>query len=64
MKLVNAKLCAECDEIVDMEEEKCHSCLCSQFFYLSRLIQPKLPRAEIDLIRTNDALEQTGERRQ
>lgn len=57
MKLSNAKLCAECDEIVPIADDACFSCLCTQFFHLSSLIQPNVLRAEIDLVRMINSLE-------
>lgn len=52
MKLIDAKLCASCDEIVEVSVKECPSCLCSQFLILSRIIQPLPPREESELVRT------------
>ena len=34
------KMCVECEEILHFHTQKCTKCLCSEFFYLTRLLRP------------------------
>jgi hypothetical protein len=52
MKLIDARLCCDCDEIVEAPLDKCPSCTTSVLFPLTRIIAPLKDRREIDLTRT------------
>ncbi len=52
MKLQDAKICAQCDEVVRAEVYACPSCTCHQFFFLSYKILPMLTREQLDRART------------
>jgi predicted nucleic acid-binding Zn-ribbon protein len=51
MKLSNAVMCIECEEIFAMGPDFCPSCTCTTFIYLSSLIEPLQVRREIDEVR-------------
>lgn len=48
MKLSDAKVCAECDELVEKEKRQCPSCTCTQFWYPTRFLESLKERAEVD----------------
>lgn len=51
MKLTEAKLCCECEEIVEMRIDVCPSCTCTTFYYLSSLLSSVRLREEINIVR-------------
>ncbi len=52
MKLHEAKLCVECEEIVPDSAEACPSCTCRQFLILRTALKTLLTRAHLDGIRS------------
>ncbi len=52
MKLVDAKLCCTCDEVVESPASSCPSCTSAVLFPLTRIIRPLHDRVEIDMTRT------------
>ena len=34
------KMCVECEEILHFHTQECSKCLCTVFFYLTRLLSP------------------------
>lgn len=52
MKLIDARLCVQCDEVLEATTEGCPSCTNKVLFPLTRIIAPIQDRKEIDLTRT------------
>lgn len=52
MKLYDASLCLDCDEIVPSTDGQCRSCTNNKLFPLTRVIRPLNDRPEIDMTRT------------
>jgi hypothetical protein len=51
MKLYDAAVCVECDQIVSVSDPACPCCTCTQFLPLGIAIDPMRPREEINLVR-------------
>lgn len=51
MKLHDAKVCVECDEVIEADVIACPSCTCTSFIYLSAKVRPILTREQIDQLR-------------
>lgn len=55
MKVHEAKVCVECDEIVHVGCGACPSCTCEQFLSLSAVLETVLEREEINRLREERA---------
>lgn len=51
MKLYDAALCADCDELVSVNDPACPSCTSTKFLPLTSVIEPLGSREEINLVR-------------
>jgi len=48
MKVSDAKVCVECDEVVSMGAMSCPSCTSTTFWFFSRRVVPILTRQQLD----------------
>lgn len=51
MKLYDAAICADCDELVSVNAAACPSCTSTKFLPLTTVLEPLHDRSEINLVR-------------
>lgn len=50
--LLDAVLCVECEAVFESGPDRCPSCMCGTFFYISSVLKTNQLREEIDEART------------